>query len=111
MIERLKEKVHDVSFNGLSEDMDNSINTVLNVSIPASDDNDMLLFNLDINGISASGGSACNSGASTGSHVLTGIKADSNRQGIRFSFGKYNTEEEVDFVIEKLEEIVQPAVV
>ena len=110
MIERLRATVPGVEFNGDIRE-GHSLYTVLNVSFPPNEDNDMLLFNLDINGISASGGSACNSGASTGSHVLTGIKADSDRQGIRFSFGKYNTEEEVDFVIEKLEEIVQPAVV
>ena len=110
MIERLRATIPGVEFNGDIRE-GHSLYTVLNVSFPPHEDNDMLLFNLDINGISASGGSACNSGASTGSHVLTGIKADSERQGIRFSFGKYNTEEEVDYVIEKLEEIVQPAVV
>ncbi len=110
MIEKLRATVPGVEFNGDIRE-GHSLYTVLNVSFPPNEDNDMLLFNLDINGISASGGSACNSGASAGSHVLTGIKADSNRQGIRFSFGKYNTEEEVDYVIEKVEEIVQPAVV
>lgn len=110
MIERLRETVPGVSFNGDIRE-GHSLYTVLNVSFPPNEDNDMLLFNLDINGISASGGSACNSGASTGSHVLTGIKADPNRQGIRFSFGKYNTMDEVDYVIEKLAEIVEPAVV
>ncbi|MCE7994987.1 MAG: cysteine desulfurase [Roseivirga sp.] len=110
MIERLRETVPGVSFNGDIRE-GHSLYTVLNVSFPPNEDNDMLLFNLDINGISASGGSACNSGANTGSHVLTGIKADPNRQGIRFSFGKYNTMDEVDYVIEKLAEIVEPAVV
>jgi cysteine desulfurase len=110
MIERLRETVPGVAFNGDIRE-GHSLYTVLNVSFPPNEDNDMLLFNLDINGISASGGSACNSGANTGSHVLTGIKADPDRQGIRFSFGKYNTVEEVDYVIDKLAEIVESAVV
>lgn len=110
MIAGLRDRIPGISFNGDIRD-GHSLYTVLNVSFPPSEDNDMLLFNLDINGISASGGSACNSGAATGSHVLTGIKADPNRQGIRFSFSKYNTEEEVDFVLEKLVEIMQPVTV
>ncbi|OEK06920.1 cysteine desulfurase family protein [Roseivirga misakiensis] len=107
MIAGLTERIPGVSFNGDVRD-GHSLYTVLNVSFPPSDDNDMLLFNLDINGVSASGGSACNSGASTGSHVLTGINAASDRQGIRFSFSKYNTADEVDFVLEKLVEILEP---
>ena len=62
----------------------------------------MLLFNLDIMGIACSGGSACSSGASTGSHVLNGIGADINRQAIRFSFSRYTTKEEIDYAIEKI---------
>ncbi|MCO6359117.1 cysteine desulfurase family protein [Roseivirga pacifica] len=110
MIEQLKAKVPGVDFNGDIKP-ENSLYTVLNVSFPEHEDNDMLLFNLDINGISASGGSACSSGANTGSHVLTGIKADPNRQGIRFSFSKYSKQEEVDFVVAKVVEILEPAVV
>jgi len=68
---------------------------------------DMLLFNLDIAGISASGGSACSSGSDIGSHVLTGIKADSARPSVRFSFSKNNTKEEIDVVVAKLKEICQ----
>jgi len=107
MIAGLTEKFSGISFNGDIRD-GHSLYTVLNVSFPPSEDNDMLLFNLDINGVSASGGSACNSGAATGSHVLTGIKADPDRQGVRFSFSKYNTAAEVDFVLEKLVEILEP---
>jgi cysteine desulfurase len=110
MITQLREQIPGIGFNG-DIDPQNSLYTVLNVSFPAHEDNDMLLFNLDINGISASGGSACSSGANTGSHVLTGIKADLDRQGIRFSFSKYNTQEEVDYVVQKLIEITEPATV
>ena len=104
MIAKLQEKIDGVSFNGNSADPDHSLYTVLNVCLPESADNDMLLFTLDINGISASGGSACSSGASTGSHVLAGIKADPSRGAVRFSFSKYNTAEEIDYTVEKLAE-------
>ena len=65
----------------------------------------MLLFNLDIMGISCSGGSACASGSIKGSHVLSAIMPDSKRPGIRFSFSKYNTKEEIDYTMEKLKEL------
>lgn len=107
MIEKLKANFPEIAFNG-DLDPDNSLYTVLNVSFPAHENNGMLLFSLDINGISASGGSACSSGANTGSHVLNGIKADPERQGVRFSFSKYNTAEEVDYTVEKLVEIFSP---
>jgi cysteine desulfurase len=62
----------------------------------------MLLFNLDITGIAASGGSACTSGSNQGSHVLKAINSDMNRPSVRFSFSKYNTKEEIDFCISKV---------
>jgi cysteine desulfurase len=110
MIDGLKNRIPGIEFNGDIRE-GHSLYTVLNVSFPPSEDNDMLLFNLDINGISASGGSACNSGANTGSHVLNGIGAKEDHQGIRFSFCKYNTAEEVDYVLDKLVEITQPVTV
>ncbi|MEJ7558367.1 MAG: cysteine desulfurase family protein [Pedobacter sp.] len=106
MKEKLTREISDLFFNG-ETDADKSLYTVLNVSFPAMDMSDMLLFNLDINGISASGGSACSSGSNIGSHVLTGIGADPNRPSVRFSFSKYNTREEIDFVVEKVKEIVE----
>lgn len=102
MIERLKEKIKGVSFNGASADLEQSLYTVLNVSLPESEQNEMILFNLDLSGISVSGGSACNSGASTGSHVLSAINPESRRGAVRFSFSKYNTAEEIDYSVDKL---------
>lgn len=102
MIFKLREQLEDVSFNGMSEFGDQSLYTVLNVSLPASDINEMLLFSLDINKISASGGSACSSGANAGSHVLRALNADPTRGSVRFSFSKYNTEAEIDYVAETL---------
>lgn len=91
-------------FNG-ETDADKSLYTVLNCSFPPHPDSEMLLFNLDISGIAASGGSACSSGSEQGSHVLKGIGADMKRPSVRFSFSKYTTLEEIDFVVNKLVEL------
>lgn len=102
MIAKLKENIPTVAFNADSANPDRSLYTVLNVCLPASDNNDMVLFNLDLKGISASGGSACSSGASKGSHVLTALKTDPARGAIRFSFSKFNTPEEIDYTVDQL---------
>jgi len=104
MIHKLKDSIPQVAFNGHSERKD-SLYTVLNVCLPASDINEMLLFNLDIHQISVSGGSACSSGANEGSHVLSAIETNPDCGAVRLSFSKFNTEEEVDYVAEKLNEI------
>ncbi len=101
---QLIENVSGVSFNG-ETDADKSLYTVLNVSFPDMEMADMLLFSLDIAGISASGGSACSSGSDIGSHVLTAIGASTTRPSIRFSFSKYNTKEEVDYTVAKVREL------
>ena len=106
MIESLRQKVKGVKFNGLSSDLDNSLYTVLNASIPNVDDQQMFLFNLDINNIAASAGSACSSGSDSGSHVLKEIKTEEGFVNVRFSFSKYNSIEEVDYVINKIVEII-----
>jgi len=104
MIGQLKDNILGIEFNG-EIDPAKSLYTVLNVSFPCNDMADMLLFNLDIAGISASGGSACSSGSDIGSHVLTAIGGDPNRPSVRFSFSKYNTKEEVDYTVSKLKEL------
>lgn len=105
MIDLLKAKIPGVVFNGNSENVADTLYTVLNVGLPPSEDNDMLLFNLDIRKVMASGGSACSSGTNIGSHVLSSLKTDPKRGHVRFSFSKYNTEEEIEKVVEVLEEI------
>jgi cysteine desulfurase len=105
MIEGLKEKVPGVRFNGTSDILDKSLYTVLNISLPPSEDTDMLLFNLDLHKISASGGSACNSGSNLGSHVLRAMNTDPQRGAVRFSFSKYNTMDEVQYVVDRVAEI------
>tara|TARA_B100001250_G_scaffold299449_1_gene261055 strand:+ start:1571 stop:2704 length:1134 start_codon:yes stop_codon:yes gene_type:complete len=105
MISSLKNKIKGVRFNGLSESTDDSLYTVLNVSIPEIEDQQMFLFNLDINNIAASAGSACTSGSDSGSHVLNEIRTEKSHVNVRFSFSKYNTIEEADYVVEKIMEI------
>jgi cysteine desulfurase len=106
LINRLRELFgDDLRFNGESGNVAESLYTVLNVNFPASDAGDMLLMHLDIQKISASGGSACSSGSSVGSHVLAALGADPHRQSVRFSFSKYNTMEEIDFVANKIADI------
>jgi len=105
MMEKLKSEIEDVQFYGKCTDLENSLYTVLSCHFPETDIAEMLLFNLDILGVACSGGSACSSGSSKGSHVLTEIVPESKRPGIRFSFSKYNTKEEIDYTIEKLKEL------
>ncbi|MBC7651171.1 MAG: aminotransferase class V-fold PLP-dependent enzyme, partial [Deinococcales bacterium] len=104
MIEQLQKHIPDVGFNGDSQG--NSLYAVLSVSIPKTEISEMLLFNLDINGICASGGSACTSGADQGSHVIRAIDNNPNRVTVRFSFSKHNTTQEIDTVIEQLKTII-----
>jgi cysteine desulfurase len=106
LAEGLKSRIANVEFNGESGNFEKSLYTVLNVSFPPMEEADMLLFNLDINKISASGGSACTSGSNIGSHVLTAIGVSPERPSVRFSFSKYNTEAEVDYVLDKMVEII-----
>ncbi len=103
MIEQLEKNIPGVEFNGDAKG--SSLYTVLNVHFPATENAEMMLFNLDIAGIAASGGSACTSGSNQGSHVLKNIGSDMNRPSVRFSFSKYNTKEEIDFCLSKLKEI------
>jgi cysteine desulfurase len=110
MIDKLKGTVPGVSFHGDSDNLNRSLYTVLNVSFPESEENEMMLFNLDLQGISASGGSACSSGATTGSHVLGAIYPNSKRGAVRFSFSKYNTIEEIDFAVAKIADLFKVAV-
>lgn len=84
----------------------NTLYTVLSVCFPKNEKSDMLLFNLDINNICASGGSACSSGADAGSHVMKALNKTEKWITVRFSFSKYNTKEEVDIVIQKLKQFV-----
>jgi cysteine desulfurase len=97
----LRNEFPEIVLNGV-EDPEMYLPTVLNVCFPERDDNEMFLMKLDIHGISASGGSACSSGSQTGSHVLAGIKAPPNRPCVRFSFSRYTSKEELEYVLKVL---------
>ena len=104
MVEVLERQIPGVQFNG--DYNGRSLYTVLNVSFPKTEKSEMILFNLDMQGICVSGGSACSSGADVGSHVIRALNNNPNLVPVRFSFCKHNTREEVDVVVEKLRDMV-----
>ena len=109
MIEKLNDLFPDIHYNGMSGDLEKSTYTVLNVCFPMSNDKaSMLDFHLDLKGIACSKGSACQSGSSSGSHVLNEIQDEKikNLPSIRFSFSHNNSIEEVDYLIETLQEFI-----
>lgn len=110
MIDSLKEAIPEVHFNGCIES-ERSLYTVLNVCLPPLAGKETFLLMMDINGVAASGGSACSSGSNKGSHVLSAIGADPDRLNVRFSFSRYTTKAEIDHTIEVLKKVLQPQVV
>jgi cysteine desulfurase len=104
MMDELKKNIKGVAFNG--DPLGQSLYAVLSVSFPKTEKSEMILFNLDINNICASGGSACTSGADQGSHVIRAINNNPNQVTVRFSFSKHNTKEEIDTVVAKLKELI-----
>lgn len=96
----------DVDFHG-ETDPDRSLYTVLNVCFPKTEKAGMLLFTLDLKGVAVSGGSACTSGATKGSHVLEGIGADMTRPNARFSFSRYTKKEEIDYALEQVKSVFE----
>ena len=107
-IGKLRAQIADVQFNGMSAEASQSLYTVLSVSLPPSAISEMLLFNLDISKVAASGGSACTSGAQAGSHVLEALGCDPDRATVRFSMSKMNTEAEVDYAVAALAKLYRP---
>jgi len=109
-IESIRTNIPNVGFNGLSGDLEKSTYTLVNLSLPISQERAlMLLFHLDIKGIACSKGSACQSGSDAGSHVLKEVLSedDLKKPSLRFSFSKYNTKEELDYTISVLKEFVE----
>ena len=107
-IRQIKTFFPDAHFNGLCEDLDLSTYTIVNVTLPLDSSKLQLIdFHMDLNGIACSKGSACQSGVSSGSHVLEGLKRAEhikNRPSLRFSFSPFNTKKEIDYVIKVLVE-------
>ncbi len=112
-VEQLKEHIAGIKFNANCCDVSHTTYSLLNVCIPVPKEKaGILLFQLDIEGIACSKGSACQSGSSKGSHVLTEIlsEEDLEKPSVRFSFSKYNTKEEVDYVISVLQKFISVTV-
>jgi len=80
----------------------NSLYTVLNVSFPPGPHAELMIMSLDIAGISASGGSACSSGAESQSHVLNAIGHPTDRKAVRFSLSRNTTRDDIDFAVEQI---------
>ena len=94
----------DIQYNGNQEE--NYLYNILSITVPRSEKTDLITFNLDINGICASAGSACSSGAQKDSHVLEAIGVPDDRKTVRFSISHQNNQEEIDYVVEKLASIL-----
>jgi len=109
MKKRLLEEIPGVSFNG--DPGSESLYTVLSVCFPDDGKGEMLIYNLDIEGIACSGGSACSSGSNKGSHVLGALYPERPGANIRFSFSRYSTTAEVEYVVGVLKRIFEPSMV
>ncbi|MCW5515876.1 cysteine desulfurase family protein [Muriicola sp. Z0-33] len=106
-ISELYKNIPGVVFNGYSGDLEKSTYTLVNVRLPFSKDKALMLqFHLDLKGVACSKGSACQSGSNSGSHVLSTLlnKEELEKPSVRFSFSRYNTKEELDYVIGVLKE-------
>ena len=104
-LKQIKEKIPNFHINGT---MEKRLPGNLNISFEDIESEE-LLFKLDSFGICASGGSACSSGDNNPSHVLTAIGVPSNlaKGAIRFTFGDFNTKEDVDYLVDILGKIIK----
>ncbi|MDB4065085.1 cysteine desulfurase [Flavobacteriaceae bacterium] len=103
-IEQLLQINSKIRFNGQSSHIENSSCTILNVLLPVN--NELLLFNLDLYGIAVSGGSACQSGSSKGSHVLSEIMNHEPYTSVRFSFSRFTTIDDIKYAIQQLKKLL-----
>ena len=97
---------NNIQFNGLSAETNQCSYIVLNVRF--AKDLPMFLFNLDLKGIAASGGSACQSGSNAGSHVLNSIltNTEAMKTSVRFSLSKFTTKEEIDYTLDMIKTLI-----
>lgn len=103
-IEQIKNKIPSIHINGT---MESRLPGNINISFEKIESEE-LLFRLDSLGICASGGSACSSGDNNPSHVLTaiGLPNELAKGAIRFTFGDFNTKDDVDYLVKSLKEII-----
>jgi cysteine desulfurase len=107
MKDQLLAQCPGITFNGHPMQ---SLYTVLNVSFPPGPQTELIVMSLDIAGVSASGGSACSSGAESHSHVLEALGHPSDRKAVRFSFSRNTTKEDIDFAVEQIAGILAGSV-
>ena len=108
MVEGLKKELPGVSFNGDS-DKEDRLYTVLNVKFPPHPNSGMAVFLMDLEGIACSGGSACSSGATMGSHVLRALGFhEADKASVRFSFSRYITEGDIQLALAAASKVFAP---
>ena len=102
-LEKIKKEIPNIHINGT---MEKRLPGNINISFENTDSSE-LLFRLDEYGICASGGSACSSGDNNPSHVLTaiGVRDELAKGAVRFTFGDFNTKEDVDYLVDVLKQI------
>lgn len=102
-LEKIKKEIPNIHINGT---MEKRLPGNINISFENVDSSE-LLFKLDEYGICASGGSACSSGDNNPSHVLTaiGVPSELAKGAIRFTFGDFNTKNDVDYLIKVLKKV------
>ena len=108
-IKTVMKSIPETKING-KHNINESSYAILNLCLPIKSDKKTILnFKLDLAGISCSSGSACQSGSSQPSHVLSEMLSDNDMKKIslRFSFSKFNTIKEVDYVVEFLKNFVE----
>ena len=96
--------ISGIGFNGESKSSVKSLSSVVNISFPCLQSGS-LVNSLDTLGIAVSGGSACSGNG--GSHVISAIKHEADRENVRFSFSKFNTSEEIDQIVNTISRIYQ----
>lgn len=104
LINLIQQELPETRFNGLSDQMEESLYTLLSLELPQLARDQMLLFNLDLAGFAVSGGSACASGSLQGSHVIASIKPENTHPILRVSLGKDNRKEDLDAFVFCLKE-------
>jgi len=101
LINRLENEIEGVDFNGDLKGLPN----LINIALPKTSHNEMILINLDIKGIYVSGASACSSGAIKDSHVIESIGKSKTIRPIRLAMSKYTTKDELDYFVDVLKKL------
>jgi cysteine desulfurase len=104
IIEEFIDKNDQVNLNGHMGLL--SLPNIMNINLPKNNKTDLMVFNLDIAGISASAGSACSSGVEQASHVLRAINPTDTNNSLRVSFSHFTSEKAVDYLIKTLNGLI-----